>query len=409
MVCVLITLPGFLTANSSAAMPTAGQASAAPGGAADSSGWAYEFSGVYTWGEVLTTLCADGFCRVSLPRDFYELSVPLSVYENDFNSAFSALSLQAKADGWLLSVSGKKGKRTVSARLDVESTASYISCLDTSVRSVPSKDLYRFRLSDSLRCLSRTRVRDSLFALRDSLLLPSARYRVSFYVVSSAFVRSLGVSWTEIFAKGDLVSVPDFITDWTFRAVEANDTTAEFRSVELDVDSSSYLHWGSQKKEEDETILTSTGVSKSSYVWRDYGLTLRLSRDVKYGIRGEYTLAQRDDQNSVLKGNFGGGGKDSITAYGVFDSYQNSTDGIPWLSNIPLIGYLFGSGRREKIKQFFVIEIVRLDMVSEVKRLLPLDSVKVREWDLWPDSSAVDSSGLTENDNVSLTENDNKE
>ena len=39
----------------------------------DSTVYSYEYGGVFTWGEVLTTLCRDGWCRTQLPREFYEL------------------------------------------------------------------------------------------------------------------------------------------------------------------------------------------------------------------------------------------------------------------------------------------------------------------------------------------------
>ena len=60
------------------------------------------------------------------------MSVPLSVYENSFDNAFKALSLQAFADGYILKKSGKKKPFLVQAFLDEEKQASYISCLDTS-------------------------------------------------------------------------------------------------------------------------------------------------------------------------------------------------------------------------------------------------------------------------------------
>ena len=65
----------------------------------DSTVYSYEFSGVFTWGEVLTSLCRDGWCRTQLPRPFFEMTVPLNVFEKDFESAFKALSMQSKAEG----------------------------------------------------------------------------------------------------------------------------------------------------------------------------------------------------------------------------------------------------------------------------------------------------------------------
>lgn len=355
-------------------------------------GFNYEFSGVFTWGEVITSLCRDGFCRTRLPREFFELSVPLNVYENSFEDAFKALSLQALADGYDLKKSGRKPPYTVSAELRHESMSSYVSCLDTTVRSVSTVDLYRYRYADSLKCVARRALLDSL-ALRNGFIeFPGRRYRVSFYVVSSSFLRDLGVDWTSIWAKGDLSSMPTLITDWALKAVASDDSTAEFRSLEVDLDSSTTLHWGSQKKEEKSTVVYSNGVSQNDYEWRDYGLTLTLSWSNKTGLRAEYQLAQRDENNSILSGNFGGGGLDSISAFGVYDSYQTTFSGIPWFYSIPLIGHFFGIEKKDKVKSFFVITVY---LVRDFRstNFLDLDSLRLEDIDKYEYGSSQDSSG----------------
>lgn len=48
---------------------------------------------------------------------------------------------------------------------------------------------------------------------------------------------------------------------------------------------------------------------------------------------------------------------DSVSAWGVYDSYQRRFTGIPWLYRIPYIGYLFGRENCDKVKSFFVIEV----------------------------------------------------
>lgn len=327
----------------------------------DSTAYDYEFSGVFTWGEVVTSLCRDGWCRTQLPREFYELKVPLNVFEKTFEGAFKALSLQASADGFRLKKTGSKKPFLVIAEPDEKVVASYISCLDTAVKEVEAGSLFKYRLADSLRCAardsSRAHVRDSVALYASTVRYPALRYRVSFYVVSSSFLRNLGVSWTDIWAKGDLASVPSLITDWTLMAVATNDTTAEFRSIEVDIDSSTTLHWGSQRQMEKSLVVYENGTSQTEYEWRNYGLTLTLSRDTLAGIRAEYSLAQRDENNSVLTGAFGGGGLDSVSAWGVYDSYQRSMTGIPWLSDLPLVGHLFGREHKDKVKSFFVIEV----------------------------------------------------
>lgn len=337
----------------------------------------FEFSGVYTWGEVIASLCRDGWCRTQLPRDFHNLSVPLGVYEHTWEGAWKALSMQALADGYLLKKSGKKKPYTITAELDQEKQASFVSCLDTSVRSVPARDLFRYRMVDSVKCLARARDLDYKARLSDSLFYPVTKYRVSFYVVSSAFLRTLGVDWTTIWAKGNLVHMPTLITDWSLKATASDDTTAEFRSIEVDMDSTITLHWGSQKKEAKSTVVYNNGVAQSDYEWKNYGLTLTLTRDVKNGLRADYQLAQRDENNSVLSGKFGGGGSDSISAWGVYDSYQTRFTGIPWLYKIPVIGYLFGTEHVDKVKSFFVIQVFKVQ--RDTVNFPVLDSLRIKE------------------------------
>ena len=343
----------------------------------------FEFSGLYTWGEVITSLCAGGWCRVQLPREFYNLSVPLSVFENSFDDAFKALSMQALADGFILRKIGKEKPYKLVVTPDQDKTLSYISCLDTLVKNVPSRDLQKYKYSDSLKCYSRAMRLDSIRLASLSVDSSSVRFRVSFYVVSSSFVQSLGIQWTDIFSHGDLFNVPELITNWTFRAVADDDSLAEYRSLEIDLDSSASIHWGSQAKEEKSTVVYNNGVSQTDYEWRDFGLTLDITRTRKHGVKVDYKLAQRDENNSVLRGRFGGGGSDSVLTYGVYDSFVYSSVGVPFLSSVPLLGNLFKYDVKDKIRSFFVISVYRID--QEKKDIDKLDSLRkedVRNFDL---------------------------
>ena len=334
----------------------------------------YKFSGVYTWGKIITMLCEEGWCRTALPREFYQLEVPISIYEDSFDNAFKALKIQALADGYVLTKSGKKKPYDVSVRKKEENEAGYISCLDSAVHLVPDKYLNMYRRADSLKCSA---PRADTVSVNDSVyIVPLDRFRVNFYVVSSSYLDSYGVNWTELWATGNLWSRPHFISDWALRAVSEGDSLSEFRSIEIDIDSAASLHWGSQKREEKSTYQTGDLV-RPDYDYHDYGLTLNLSRSERGGIRGDYSLAQRDDMNSIIEGNFGGGGKDSVSTFGVFDSYQVVNRGIPFLRSIPVLGLLFGHTSRDKVKSFFVIEIVQLKkVVEDPSHFAFLDSLK---------------------------------
>lgn len=370
-VVLCLVLLAVCSARSQSALPPptprAGQSLDAPRGGEGGSEYAFEFSGLYTWGQVISMLCADGWCRTSLPREFYDLSVPLNVYENSFDDTFKALSVQARADGWSLKKTGSKRPFRVTAELLKDSLVSYISCIDTIVRSVPAGDLSRYRYADSLKCDSRARLRDSLASIVPPVpyVYSVSRYRVSFYVVTSTYLDNIGVDWTKVWAQGDLFHVPELITDWTLRALAAKDTSAEFRSVEVDLDSVTTLHWGSQRKDEKSMVVYQSGVSQTEYEWKDYGLTLTLHRDSLDGIRVDYQLAQRDENNSVLRGKFGGG-RDSVESWGVYDSYADHWEGVPFVSSIPFIGRFFSWKSTDKIKSFFVIQVYPVDIEAPV-------------------------------------------
>ena len=361
MVLILPMLPASLYAQATKAvqpsqLPPVGLPLGSPGG-----GFEFEFSGIYTWGEVITSLCSSGWCRVQIPKDFYSMEVPLSIYENSFDDAFKALSMQALAEGYILKKVGKDRPFKVIVELDKEKSSSFISCLDTTVHVVLSKDLSKYKLVDSLKCLALQKIRDSLEFEKNSIDTISSRFRVAFYVVSSSYVQSLGVDWTDVWAKGDLFNIPDLITDWTFKAMHDNDSSAEYRSLEIDLDSSASIHWGSQKKEEKSTVVYSNGVAQSDFEWRDFGLTLDINRTRKHGVSVVYKLAQRDENNSVLRGRFGGGGLDSVVTYGVYDSFQKSVVGVPFLSSVPILGLLFQHEITDKIKSFFVISVHKIN------------------------------------------------
>lgn len=358
----------------------------------------YKFSGVYTWGKIVTMLCEDGWCRTALPRDFYQLEVPVSIYEDSFDNAFKALKIQALADGYVLVKSGKKKPYEVSVRKKEDNEAGYISCLDSAVHIVPERYLSMYRKADSLKC-SFVPKTDTLSVGDTVRIVPLDRFRINFYVVSSSFLDSYGVDWTELWATGNLWSRPHFISDWALRAVSSGDSLSEFRSIEIDIDSAASLHWGSQKREEKSTYQTGETV-RTDYEYHDYGLTLNLTRSEKGGIRGEYSLAQRDDMNSIIEGNFGGGGRDSVSTFGVFDSYQVVNSGIPILRSVPLLGNLFSTTRKDKIKSFFVIEIVQLKKVlDDPSQFYVLDSLKNQEFQY-----NVYDSTETERDSVDNTQ-----
>ena len=47
----------------------------------------------------------------------------------------------------------------------------------------------------------------------------------------------------------------------------------------------------------------------------------------------------------------------------MYDSYTWNEKGVPFFSSIPVLGNLFSMKKKEKVKSFFVIEIVQLKKI----------------------------------------------
>ena len=194
----------------------------------------YRFSGVYTWGKIISMLCDGGWCRTALPRDFYSLEVPISIYEDSFENAFKALKMQALADGFVLVKTGSDKPYNVTVRPKTDDESAYISCQDSAVHLVPAKYLRSYVRADSLKCLGLSnKVREMAVGKDTVVVVPLDRFRINFYVVSSVYLDQYGVDWTTLWATGNLWSKPHFISDWALRAVASGDSLSEFRRVRL--------------------------------------------------------------------------------------------------------------------------------------------------------------------------------
>lgn len=345
---ILLTLAIFLIASDSFAEDSARRDYAKEAAYRNITYVPYNFSGVFSWGEVISTLCGNGVCRLSLPSDFYNLNAPFAVYEKDFESCFSVLQNLAKSNGWSLSIDKK---RYVRATKIENKHVSYVSCLDTLVHSVPNDQLAHHLKSDSIRCYVR------------SLKLPTLSYsgnpesyRVSFYMVTSSSLENLGFNWSDAFLSGDLRNYPSMIESWTLYAVASGDSTAEFRTIDIVLDTAATIHWGSQIKEAESVVATGDYVT-TNYEWRDYGLTLKMKRDSL--LRVDFTLAQSDESNSVLEGSMIG--VDSLMSWGSFTSSNVSFQRVPFFSRIPLIGRLFTYEETGSSLSFFMIDVVPSD------------------------------------------------
>lgn len=311
----------------------------------------YEYRGVYSAQQIFTNLCES--CYLELPAEFLQTNLVLSVKTDNVGALNKAIISAAKGSGWALS---RHGTLWHAEPLQNDGNLVYLSCMSNEPVNVP-KYLYWYAVkSDSIRCFKR----DSLQRLNDSLRMQAVEraridsvrrdsiarlrlefksYRLKYYAYSKSFSDRYGVEWSQFLASGNLRGKLQVFDDWRIMASETNDTTFTSRMVEFSVDSSLSLDWGSEEQTLKQTFVND-GITTQDYEWRKYGILINVKRDGQR-VRMDYVFRDKDNSVSVLQGSVIGLEGDTLRLVGEYSVSRNVQSGVPFLSNIPVLGNLF--------------------------------------------------------------------
>lgn len=304
----------------------------------------YEYRGVFPAQNVLISYCDN--CFLQLPPEYLQTNLVLSVSTNDKKELFTAIQKSSLASGWKLR---KSGKNLIATPEDIQQTIPFISCLDNKVKDVP-KHLYILSVkSDSIECLKRDSLRfvllDSLSRVKDSLSkikpLDFKKYELRYYSISKAFADKIGVKWQDVLATGNLHNALKIYDDWQIIATKNNDTTFNARKMVFSLDSLINVDWGSEEQVIEKSFIQD-GVITESYEWRKYGILINVLR-VGGRVKLQYTFRDKDNSVSVLSGSAVGVETDTLHLWGEYSVNREIVSGIPFLSGLPFVGYLFST------------------------------------------------------------------
>ncbi len=305
----------------------------------------FEFKGLYTVEQVVTTYCDS--CYLELPPDFLKSEIVLGITTDDEKAFLKALKSSSRALGWSLDVA--RNGQLKAKPLDNVGNLVFISCMDKTPHNVPSylynasvkADMLQCAERDSLRALAREIARiDSV--RRDSISrqrLDFKGYRLKYYAYSKSFSDRYGVEWSQLLASGNLRGKLKLFDDWRIVASETNDTTFTARMVEFSVDSSLSLDWGSEEQTLKQTFIND-GITTQDYEWRKYGLLINVKRDGQR-VRMDYVFRDKDNSVSVLQGSVIGLEGDTLRLVGDYSVTRNVSSGVPFISSVPVLGNLF--------------------------------------------------------------------
>lgn len=305
----------------------------------------YEYKGVYPAQAIFTNLCEN--CYLELPVDFMKTELNLSVNTDKESVLHKALISSARSQGWTLS---KQGNVWRAEPVQNEGNVVYISCLDNQPKNVP-KYLYQASVaSDKILCAKRDSVEsverqkaDYEKAILDSLKsvppLEFGNYELRYYSFTKNFADKMGMEWSGIIAEGNLHNRFKIYDDWKLHASETNDTTFNYRQINVAFDSSLSIDWGTEEQTLKTTYVTSNGIVNTDYEWRKYGLIVSLQKDTSR-IKMGYVFRDKEQNISVLQGSAVGTIGDTLVITGQYTTQRTVTVGIPFLSRVPLLKYL---------------------------------------------------------------------
>ena len=310
----------------------------------------YEFGGVYRVQDVFTAYCED--CYLELPPEFLATDIVLAVKTDSDKTFRQALKKSARAVGWELQT---KGRYFVANPIQNSENLVYLSCLTNEPVNVP-KYLYSWAVkSDSIKCylqkLEQSK-KDSLSALEQSkqdkldslskIRLPFFTYELKYFSFTKNFTDKLGVDFDAIVAAGNLRGKWRIYDDWRMFATRTNDTAFTFRSVLVSFDSALALDWGTEEQTLKTSYVSDNGVVTTDYEWRKYGLIVNMRKDTAR-VSLSYTFRDKEQNISVLQGSAVGNLGDTLRVYGQYNTRRVVTTGVPFLSSIPLLRYLFST------------------------------------------------------------------
>lgn len=328
------------------------------------------YKGVYPVEAVFTNLCEN--CFLKLPPEYLQSSITLSVNTDNVKQLERALVEASAAVGWELKKT-RDGWRAEPVQND--GNLVFISCLTSEPVNVP-RYLYGYSVrSDSMKCAARDSVRrytDSVEVVRvhkaDSIAaLPPLDYRhyeLRYYSYSQSFADKMGVEWPSTWALGNLHDKLEVFDDWSIVATATNDTSFTNRRLLFSLDSTLSVDWGSEEQTLKKTFVND-GVTTSDYEWRKYGLIVQVKRDGRRTSM-QYTFRDKSSGVSLLQGSAIGGEADTIRMQGTYTAKRIVTHGIPFLSSLPIIGYLFGTDEAQTEQRAFELYLVPVN--NEYKR-----------------------------------------
>lgn len=318
----------------------------------------FKYYGAFKNIDVLNDYCNEVGCSVIAPNDFHNGEITLSIMDTSTENFYQSLKSAYDVNGWKLQK--KRNKIYVAG-----DTIQMKTFLDYSgmVRTVPLTEYYSWKKKDSIEYKRIQDTKDSLKRItdRNDSLKKIDHVQIIYAIVSNSYLQNLGTSWGKPLLQGN--PEPSYMLNWMLHLDETKDTLYDYRNVTIDMDTAAQISWGQ--------IVTETIINES-----DKQL-VTTKQDKKYGFTIQ--INEKNDSNLVLNwdyfapppSDYSTGtvtGRGLVCASGGIDIYGKTTTGIPVISRIPVLGWLFRfeSEKRIKSKLFICARYSQPDLMRSI-------------------------------------------
>lgn len=179
--------------------------------------------------------------------------------------------------------------------------------------------------------------------------LPIKNVVIEYLEMGKGTADKLGFSYSELIGSAKMWDYTDLFSV-SIQAQKTGDTSFVYRNYTTNYDSLLHVFWGGSRDKMTQSNITSNGVVSNNYESESYGLTFDIENM-------KYTYTHSNDFEHSISGS-------GLLEWGenlVIGNYQytySREDGLPFLSALPLFGFLFRHTYDVTEQRFVFIRVV---------------------------------------------------
>lgn len=179
--------------------------------------------------------------------------------------------------------------------------------------------------------------------------LPLKTVFVEYLEIGKNTAEKLGFSYSDYIGRGVFFGYESLFSV-TAQALSIGDSSFTYRSYSSVYDSTLSVFWGGSRERLASSNVTSSGIVSNSYDRDNFGLTFRLN-----GLKYSYEHST-DYEHKISGAGLLVLGENSI--FGSYQFYSSVVRGVPFLSSLPGVGFLFSYSSEVAETRYIFIRVV---------------------------------------------------